>query len=306
MAGLAKTSRESAWPVASKNEFWFGEDGRLGIQHFRTSYQLHFPEHTHSEYNIVICVSGRIRVNQLGTSETLGPGDITLGNSGVAHSSEYAVDGEPTEAVSLTFSHRLLLQRLGETGLVRWRERVRPAFVGQRHDEQLLDLAVGVTKEMVSRSGGYGTLLNALASQMLIHTMRSWVRGVEKGAECVMPQLPRWQFVKAVEHMTSRSKDQFNVALLARELGSSEVRLNRLFRESTGTTPACYYNRALLSRAASLLRGSNLSVKEIAFDLGFRTPSHFCEWFRRLGGNSPWTVRSQKALIQPAAGSDNG
>jgi hypothetical protein len=107
MLATTKLLSDAVRSPVTNNDFWFCQDSALSIQHFRTDCHLFFPEHTHSEYNIVICVAGKIRVDLLGTTETLDTGDLALGNSGLAHSSEYAVDGELTEAVSLTLSHRL-------------------------------------------------------------------------------------------------------------------------------------------------------------------------------------------------------
>lgn len=285
---------------ASLSSFWFSEGGGLGVQHFRVASRIRFAEHTHSEYNLVICVKGSIRVSQAGVSELLQPGDLLLGNSGVPHTSEYATDGALTEAISVTISDALFLEILRQSGVLRWQERARPAFLGRMHDDPLLQLAHCATEELSYRPGGFGLVLNSLSTQMLIRMFRIWPRsGIESGAVDVRPQLPRWQFVKALEYMHLCGKEQFNIPDLARRLGSSPVRLNRLFRESTGTTPACYYNSVLSERAARLISETDCSIKEIGFSLGFRTQSHFCETFRKLTGRSPAEYR-QQGRKQPA------
>ncbi len=48
----------------------------------------------------------------------------------------------------------------------------------------------------------------------------------------------------------------------------------------------------LVTEAQSLLDHTALTVKEIAYDLGFQSASHFFRFFRRLTGNSPVRYRS--------------
>ncbi|MBC7925734.1 MAG: AraC family transcriptional regulator, partial [Bryobacteraceae bacterium] len=268
-----------------------------------------FPEHTHSEYNLLVCLEGSIRVTQAGVSEMLQPGDILLGNSGLPHTSEYAVGGTRTEAISVTVSDTVFLQMLRKSGVLRWQESTRPAFLGRIHDEALLQLAISASEELDNQTGGFDIVLDSLSTQMLIRMIRLWPRsGIEKGAVNVKPQLPRWQFVKALEYMHVCGKEQFNIPDLARRLGSSPVRLNRLFRESAGITPARFYNNIISERAAGLISETDCSIKEIGFKLGFKTQSHFCETFRQLTGSSPAAYRQHGraglAALLPTSESD--
>jgi AraC-like DNA-binding protein len=50
-----------------------------------------------------------------------------------------------------------------------------------------------------------------------------------------------------------------------------------------------------MARACGLLADPNLSIKEIAFELGFRTSSHFVTAFRRTHAVSPQRYREQTA-----------
>lgn len=298
---LPPLSSLGASSAVARSDFWFTSEASLGVQHFRSDGRVFFPNHTHAEYNIVICLEGKIRVSQFGATETLLPGDLVWGNAGVVHASEYGVGNVPTRAISLTLTEKLFLHRLAESGLVRWRDRTRPALVGRQSSEMLLDMAVKISQQIEGRQPKDPFALELLANQLVMQTLRGWPRpDLATGAPTLTPQLPRWQFVKALEYMSSLRKERFSVPALARNIGSSPARLNRLFRQSTGSTPAFYFNRVLLERATSLLSGTDFPVKQIAFDLGFRTPSHFCESFRKLSGCSPMAFRAQGNSLLPA------
>jgi transcriptional regulator GlxA family with amidase domain len=96
-------------------------------------------------------------------------------------------------------------------------------------------------------------------------------------------------------------KENFRLQYLCRFLGSSEERFTRLFLSSTQQTPASFYNRMLLDRACQLLANLDLSIKEITFELGFKSSSHFIAAFRRQHGISPQKYREQ--CMFDAAGS---
>jgi transcriptional regulator GlxA family with amidase domain len=95
-------------------------------------------------------------------------------------------------------------------------------------------------------------------------------------------------------------KDKFRLQHLCQHLGSSEERLNRLFLASTRQTPASFYNRMLLERAQQLLRKPECSIKEIGFDLGFKTCSHFIAAFRREFATTPQEFRKHSDSVKLA------
>ncbi|MDD3887088.1 MAG: AraC family transcriptional regulator, partial [Victivallaceae bacterium] len=73
---------------------------------------------------------------------------------------------------------------------------------------------------------------------------------------------------------------------VARSLGISRSRLDRLFREKLQQSPLEYRIRKKMERAAYLL-GTALSVKEVAFLLGYCNQFHFSNEFKRFHGVSP-------------------
>lgn len=67
-----------------------------------------------------------------------------------------------------------------------------------------------------------------------------------------------------------------------------------LFREYIRTSPIAYLNRCRLEQGAALLAGSDLSVTQIAYSVGFSGASYFAEMFRQQYGLSPREYRQQK------------
>jgi AraC-like DNA-binding protein len=82
---------------------------------------------------------------------------------------------------------------------------------------------------------------------------------------------------------------------LAAHLGVSDRHLQRLFRRCLDTTPQAWLDCLRLQAARRLLPRA-ASVKEVAYELGFRRPFHFSRKFKERYGHSP------SALLQTGTG----
>ena len=69
----------------------------------------------------------------------------------------------------------------------------------------------------------------------------------------------------------------------------------RSFRQHTGGTPHNYLVRRRMERAVSLLRVGQVSVSEVAHEVGFSTPAHFVATFRAAMGVTPGALREALA-----------
>ncbi|MCQ4159643.1 helix-turn-helix domain-containing protein [Roseomonas sp. GC11] len=72
-----------------------------------------------------------------------------------------------------------------------------------------------------------------------------------------------------------------------RALGLSEKKLAALCRTHAGRTPLQVIHARLLTEARRSLRYTSHSVAEIAYALGFRDPSYFSRFYRRMTGEAP-------------------
>ncbi|WP_162426514.1 AraC family transcriptional regulator [Pontibacter pudoricolor] len=82
------------------------------------------------------------------------------------------------------------------------------------------------------------------------------------------------------------------VSFYAEALGITPKHLNSLCRQYLHTTVADMQNARLLLESKRLLYFSSLSVKEIAYQLGFEDNSYFVRFFRRLTGTTPLQFRA--------------
>jgi AraC-like DNA-binding protein len=74
---------------------------------------------------------------------------------------------------------------------------------------------------------------------------------------------------------------------LAGKIGLSKWNLIQWFKKYYNTTPVKYLNRLKYNRAKNLLQYSNLSIKEIAYQMNFDSPQAYARWFKTMDGNAP-------------------
>lgn len=80
---------------------------------------------------------------------------------------------------------------------------------------------------------------------------------------------------------------------LAQAVNLSVSQVNRIFRKHYGCTPREYRESRRLELAVSRLQVTTDGIKEIAYDLGFYSPSHFSVWLRRKIRCSPSQLREK-------------
>ena len=95
------------------------------------------------------------------------------------------------------------------------------------------------------------------------------------------------------------SKGLPTVAYLADRLNRSPKYLSDLLRSVSGKSAQQYIQNHLLNKAKALLSGSDLSVAEIAYRLGFDYPQSFNKLFRRKTNHTPLEYRHQSTDISP-------
>lgn len=84
---------------------------------------------------------------------------------------------------------------------------------------------------------------------------------------------------------------------IARAATVSGSYLTRVFRKELGTSPHDYLVRYRITRAKQLLVETDLSVGEIARQVGFKTESNFSYRFSKLCGTSPRGYRAARGRL---------
>jgi len=116
---------------------------------------------------------------------------------------------------------------------------------------------------------------------------------VKKGDEIWKPDA---LFLKFLEAVRSNFQHNYSVAQFAKMLGTTEIKLNELAKLHTGKTAQHVVYGLLTSEAKRLLTYGDLSVKEVAYQLGFNDPFYFSNFFKKQTKLSPKLYKEKFAL----------
>jgi signal transduction histidine kinase/DNA-binding response OmpR family regulator/Tfp pilus assembly protein PilF len=87
--------------------------------------------------------------------------------------------------------------------------------------------------------------------------------------------------------------EKFGVEQLAREIGMSRSQIHRKMMALTNQAPNLFIRIFRLTRAMELLKKQAATASEIAYEVGFSSPSYFTKCFREHFGYTPSEIQGQ-------------
>lgn len=107
-----------------------------------------------------------------------------------------------------------------------------------------------------------------------------------------------WRVASAVKIAGQRFPNpRLRLSGVARELEVSAEHLCRLLKKETGSGFGKHVERARVREAQRLLLGTNLSIKEIAYQIGYATTTRLDRYFKRACGELPSAFRKARRKV---------
>jgi len=150
------------------------------------------------------------------------------------------------------------------------------------HAEQL---AEEMERESEKGEPGYEVALRAKLLELMVYLSRAYTSTDTTEAHAL---LRVGNVIGALEN--DFSKD-WNVDELLKIAHMSRSNLMRIFRKATGQTPIDYLVRLRIQKAMDMLRNTDLSITEIALEVGFNDSNYFTRCFRRSMEQTPKEYR---------------
>lgn len=242
------------------------EKGHCTIQHW----------HEYCELEFVMSGSG---LHQVGGKEyRFAPGDCWLVGGIESHG---IVAEEETELANLSFFPDLLPEELGN--VLDARPLILCRFPATRRTEMAVLFRRIAAERETPRPFSH---LNAsvLLVQILVAVLR------EAGVDASVPPA----FLRTVTAWARRHfREEAKLSALASELSVSPNHLGKVFRNATGIAFSDYITGLRLNRACHLLSKTDLPVKVVALDSGFRSVEYFHTVFRAHLGRTPAEYRAE-------------
>lgn len=113
---------------------------------------------------------------------------------------------------------------------------------------------------------------------------------------------PGWSHIDAriqqiAHYLAAHPDEPFSIPKLAARCGLSVSRFSHLFKEELGVTPQRFSENLRLEFARHLLVQTNLSVSDIAAEVGFEDPLYFSRRYRRIFRHAPTAARNMSTAL---------
>lgn len=210
-------------------------------------------------------------------------------------STSLARDGRRGVVDPLQTSHVSLTGR-------RLHERVDPSGKGSRAELvdrfDVEDPVAARLMEMLSHETAHGEPMTRLFVEQAVDLLRTQLLGMQPSSDAltaapVRRGLASWQVKKVTAYMRERLEEKVSLNELAALVGLSRFHFCTAFRLATGYTPHEWLVAQRMEEALKLLADPALRITEIAFAVGYETPSSFAASFRKAVGVTPTEFRRQ-------------
>jgi AraC family transcriptional regulator len=158
-------------------------------------------------------------------------------------------------------------------------------------DPLIQSLGIALISELKFNKAGsrlYAETAGALLSVHLLQQYAAWKQVVKQYVE----GLSQGKLQQVLDYIDSYLDQNLSLTELAALVYTSPYHFARLFKQSMGMPPHRYVNKCRIEKATKLLAQQDLSILEIAQQVGFQSQSHFTTLFRRALGVTPTAYRN--------------
>lgn len=276
---------------------WFHEDG-FPIVVERRDPQEPFGLHCH-EFSEIVIITGGAGVHITGEdSYELKTGDTFVIGGDRPH--DY-LNMDQLSLINILFDPAELPMTLGDLQSLSgyhalftlepaWRSRhqftsrlqLGPAEIGET-----LRLVDKLDNELAARRPGFEVMATVAMLELVTFLSRCYSETRNPTSKSLI------RVGETISHMRSNIAETITLEELVSISGMSRTNYIRMFESAVGTSPINYLIGLRIEEASRLLRSTDRSITDIAFDVGFSDSNYFSRQFRKTHGQSPREYRKR-------------
>jgi AraC family transcriptional regulator len=159
------------------------------------------------------------------------------------------------------------------------------------HDPLIEQLALDIREILTDPDPASAVYADQLARTLGARLLYAHSNCIPHHAEPPRGGLTYTQLARAIEFMDANVAERLTLGEIAGAVGLSPAHFMRQFKISTRMGPHKYLVRLRMERAKRLLRETDRSIAQIAFECGFCNQEHMTRFFGQLAGATPAAFR---------------
>ena len=211
-------------------------------------------------------------------------GDTMIITSGVNHTFEAGTEG--TTLMQLEFLPEIFShfdsgakgQITGLTSVMLFSEENR--LIKIVNNIRIMQVVQRIVNELKQKGQYYHYLVVMYYAELLILIYRYM-------DETYLPICTNESLKKAISFIRLNYPSDITITEVAEQAGIGERYLRNLFSRHLNLSPLDYLNQIRINKSIELLRNTGMSVKEICFQCGFKSPQYFSRVFKQQTGITP-------------------
>lgn len=243
-----------------------------------------FVAHRHAHLHQILMIDdggGTARIE--GENSELSNGDLINIPRGSVHGFKFIPD---THGWVVTLAGELLEESLHDNeGLAALL--ATPAIL--RSTPSIRQVILDIFEEYPSRDFARAHILRAHSALLTGMVARTMTAG-HGGQQALAGSSLQRRFETLIEE---HYREHLGIADYAKLLAVSPTHLSRVMKQATGTPASAAISERVMREARRNLIYSNLSVSQVAYQLGFSDPAYFSRAFTRSTGQSPSAFRAR-------------
>lgn len=235
--------------------------------------------HWHEFYEIEYVTNGHAKQIVNGKEYSIAPGTVTLLSPVDFHSYRDINPEDPLHIINIKFQDMFLPQMVRNDIYTH-----KSAKITQINEDYFYTLIAGAYKEFHENEYGRDTAIMSLITYLCVLIMRQVFSGEDLEKSSEMSHSP---IQEAVLYVRTHFREDISAEAVAKTVHLSPNYFSEYFKKQTGEKFSLFLLRLRVDFAANLLKITDLSVKEVAFESGFNSAAYFSNTFKDFYGMSP-------------------
>lgn len=259
-----------------------------GVIHFRNGAG-ELPEHSFQHHNIEVSLQPRSnslrKIGDLVKTENTQTGDIAIIPAKFRHWQK--VETETSEEIIFNIEPTIISQ-IAHGAECHEQVELLPTFA--KRDPLIYHIALNIKANF--DSGDHDRLYaECLFGTLSMHLFRNYTARHSTLQE-YQTGLSSLKLKQSIEYIQDNLAKPIKLSDIAQMLDLSQYYFCHLFKQSTGIAPYKYVIQQRVEQAKNLIRYSDLSLIDIAYECGFSSQSQMTQHFRKCVGVTPKVYRS--------------